>query len=133
MVTDRGAGFHIESADIAAFVNVTIADNVAAQRGGGGWCSNSPQPLTLAQCTLTNNTAPVGGGAIHVGVPAFHPSAQCGAQEIIEYAAVNMSTVSFEGNVALDRGGAVHVVAGQLSMDVSGGRKWQLHWLAASL
>ena len=74
-----------------------------------------------------------GGGAIHVGVPAFHPSAQCGAQEIIEYAAVNMSTVSFEGNVALDRGGAVHVVAGQLSMDVSGGRKWQLHWLAASL
>ena len=67
MVTDRGAGFHIESADIAAFVNVTIADNVAAQRGGGGWCSNSPQPLTLAQCTLTNNTAPVGGGLFALG------------------------------------------------------------------
>lgn len=112
VVTDRGAGFAIESADTAAFVNTTFRKNVspnaagqplrdslplplytplpcffkaamhpsvqtrmsdlcchctilscqvAALRGGGGWC-NSPQPVQLFVSNLENNTATTGGG-----------------------------------------------------------------------
>lgn len=119
-MTDRGAGFAIESAETAAFINVTFRKNVrtpaleeaaaqtaqqwrvvgargafppealpsrtwqpflrhvqaahtcppspplfprqvAALRGGGGWC-NSPLPVQLFVSQVENNTAAVGGG-----------------------------------------------------------------------
>lgn len=49
----------------------------------------------------------------------FQPSAECGADTTVTYATAKFTQVSFTGNVASDRGGAVHVAAGSLEMDVS--------------
>ena len=61
IVTDRGAAYAIESADIAAFLNTTITNNVAAMKGGGGWCA-SETPVQLIFSTVQNNSAAIGGG-----------------------------------------------------------------------
>lgn len=61
VATDHGGAFNIESADLAALVNVSISGNVAAARGGGGWCQ-SETPVQLFGCSVTNNTAAAGGG-----------------------------------------------------------------------
>jgi hypothetical protein len=61
VATDHGAAFNIESADLAVLVNVSITNNVAASRGGGGWCQ-SEVPLQLYGCLVQNNTAATGGG-----------------------------------------------------------------------
>ena len=63
-----------------------------------------------------------GGGGIYVGLEGFQPSAECGADTAVSYASAKLTQVSFSGNVASDRGGAVHVAAGSLEMDVSSSR-----------
>jgi predicted outer membrane repeat protein len=92
---------------------------------GSGWqplaCCTTRHPLST-RCARSRRSPPSQqGGGIYVGVEPFRGSSsdQCSAADgAVAPASVTLDAVSFSGNQAAESGGAVHVAAGTLTMNV---------------
>ncbi|EMI28449.1 choice-of-anchor Q domain-containing protein [Rhodopirellula europaea] len=121
----NGGGLHISGAGNVLISTSTVADNVAANEGGGLW--NSVGILTVDSSTVQGNETPSGGGiynnaaggdVVVTNSTISGNSAETGGGIESEAGSVTLTSSTIAFNDA-DAGGGVNVVGGTLSIESS--------------
>ena len=128
----NGGALHMTGADIVSISGTSIMGNVAAAEGGALW-NSANGALTVADATLTNNTASGaaadnGGGAIYsdggtttVRSSMFQRNAVSGAAgsggAILNKGSLNVVGSSLTDNTANRAGGAIETVGGRVVLN----------------